>query len=419
MEPQIGCGTNQARADAPVTRQVQLHGEIGIDRESRVATYNDRFRLYEVGSMNRVEKTVFISYRRATGSIWALAIAQNLTQHGYDVFFDFQGISSGDFEQVILQNIRARAHFLVLLTPSALERVDDPNDWLRREIIAAMEERRNIVPIMLEGFDFATPAIGNRLVGPLAKLKAYNGLTVPVEYFDEAMNRLRNRHLNTAVGAVLHPASITAAGAATEQKEAVDAAPAVRPEELTAERWFERGVDATDVDARLLYYSEAIRLRSDFSAAYNNRGLAYRKKGDLDAALADYSEAIRLNADFVAAYINRGVVWQQKGDIESAMADFDAAVCHGPTRAYPYNFRGVARQERGDFEGALADYSEAIRLQPQYATAYYHRGVLKELQGNYTAAIADYQNYLKYGIGKERAELSAVMDKVVELRTKL
>jgi len=369
--------------------------------------------------MNRVEKTVFISYRRATGSIWALAIAQNLTQHGYDVFFDFQGISSGDFEQVILQNIRARAHFLVLLTPSALERVDDPNDWLRREIIAAMEERRNIVPIMLEGFDFATPAIGNRLVGPLAKLKAYNGLTVPVEYFDEAMNRLRNRHLNTAVGAVLHPASITAAGAATEQKEAVDAAPAVRPEELTAERWFERGVDATDVDARLLYYSEAIRLRSDFSAAYNNRGLAYRKKGDLDAALADYSEAIRLNGDFVAAYINRGVVWQQKGDIESAMADFDAAVRHGPTRAYPYNFRGVARQERGDFEGALADYSEAIRLQPQYATAYYHRGVLKERQGNYTAAIADYQNYLKYGIGKERAELSAVMDKVVELRTKL
>ena len=121
----------------------------------------------------------------------------------------------------------------------------------------------------------------------------------------------------------------------------------------------------------------------------------------------------------MAAYINRGVVWQQKGDIESAMADFDAAVRHGPTRAYPYNFRGVARQERGDFEGALADYSEAIRLQPQYATAYYHRGVLKERQGNYAAAIADYQNYLKYGIGKERAELSAVMDKVVELRTKL
>ena len=36
---------------------------------------------------------------------------------------------------IILQNIRARAHSLVLLTPSALERIDEPNDWLRREIV--------------------------------------------------------------------------------------------------------------------------------------------------------------------------------------------------------------------------------------------------------------------------------------------
>ena len=369
--------------------------------------------------MNRVEKTVFISYRRATGSIWALAIAQNLTQHGYDVFFDFQGISAGDFEQVILQNIRARAHFLVLLTPSALERVDEPNDWLRREILAALEERRNIVPLMLEGFDFATPVIAKHLVGPLAKLKAYNGLTVPVEYFDEAMNRLRTRHLNTAVAAVLHPASTTAAGAATEQQEAVDAAPAVRPEELTAERWFERGVDASDVDTKLLYYTEAIRLRSDFVAAYNNRGLVRRDKGDLDGAVADYSEAIRLNPDFALAYNNRAFARQQKGDFDGAMADFDAAVQRSPRRAYLYNNRGVARRDRGDVEGALADYAEAIRLQPQNADAYYNRAHISEQLGNFAAALEDYRHYLKFGIGKPRKELAAVMDRVQELKEKL
>jgi len=81
--------------------------------------------------MARVEKTVFISYRR-TNAPWALAIYQNLNNNGYDVFFDFNGIASGDFESVILGNIRARAHFLVLLTPSALERCGDPEDWLRR-----------------------------------------------------------------------------------------------------------------------------------------------------------------------------------------------------------------------------------------------------------------------------------------------
>src|SRR5262245_55610869 len=97
----------------------------------------------------RVEKTVFLSYRR-TNAPWALAIFQNLTHHGYDLFFDFNGIASGDFERVILTNIEARAHFLVLLTPSALERVSEDNDWLRREIQTAVASKRNIVPLLLE-----------------------------------------------------------------------------------------------------------------------------------------------------------------------------------------------------------------------------------------------------------------------------
>jgi TIR domain-containing protein len=96
--------------------------------------------------MNRIEKTVFISYRR-TNVPWALNVFHHLTQHGYDAFFDFQGIASGDFERVILENIRARAHFLVLLTPSALGRCGEQGDWLRREIETALEARRNIVPL--------------------------------------------------------------------------------------------------------------------------------------------------------------------------------------------------------------------------------------------------------------------------------
>src|SRR5207253_3754505 len=125
--------------------------------------------------LKRIEKTVFISYRRVNAP-WALAIFQNLTNQGYDVFFDYSGIGSGDFERIILGNITARAHFLVLLTPSALERCDDPVDWLRREIETALANQRNIVPLMLEGFDFGTPKIASQLTGKLAALKHYNGL---------------------------------------------------------------------------------------------------------------------------------------------------------------------------------------------------------------------------------------------------
>src|SRR5580698_2136517 len=139
--------------------------------------------------MGRIEKTVFISYRR-TNAFGALAIFQYLTHHGYDVFFDYDGIPSGDFETSILENIQARAHFLVLLTPSALERCSEPGDWLRREIETAIDEKRNIVPLMLEGFSFSTPAIADQLTGKLALLRKYQAVGVSAEYVFAAMEKL-------------------------------------------------------------------------------------------------------------------------------------------------------------------------------------------------------------------------------------
>src|SRR5260370_28564920 len=207
--------------------------------------------------MERIEKTVFLSSRH-TNIPWALAIFQNLTQHGYDVFFDYNGIAGGDFERVILGNITARAHFLVLLTPSALEHCDHPSDWLRREIETALATQRNIVPLMLEGFDFGTPKIAGQLTGTLAALKDYNALRIPPEYFLEAMERLRGRYLNVPLAAVLHPASPSAQRAATEQKAAAGVAPAVQEEEPTAQQWIDRGVGAVDVVEKPRFYNEAI-----------------------------------------------------------------------------------------------------------------------------------------------------------------
>ena len=209
--------------------------------------------------MGRIEKTVFISYRR-TNFPWALAIFQNLKQDGYDVFIDYGGIASGDFERVILENINARAHFLVLLTPSALERCGDPADLLRREIEAALDSRRNIVPLMLEGFNFDTPTIASQLTGKLAVLEHYNAFNIPADYFLEAMGRLRERYLNVPLDAVLHPASVAARQAATDQKEAAAMAPAVAEVELTAQQWYERGLSAADLSERVRFYGEAIRL---------------------------------------------------------------------------------------------------------------------------------------------------------------
>lgn len=383
--------------------------------------------------MPRVEKTVFISYRR-TNAPWALAISQSLTINGYDVFFDYTSIPSGDFEVSILENIRARAHFLVLLTPSALERREEPGDWFRREIEEALAQKRNIVPLMLEGFDFNTPKIAAQLTGTLASLKRYNAMTVSIEYFKAAMERLQYQFLSASVEAVLHSAPSPAARqAAREEQAAVSVAPKVTKEELTAQGYFERGNNSTNLDEKIHYYSEAIRLDSSLFNAFNGRGRAFHDqkkfdaaiadyneairlkpddarpfnyrggarffKGELDAAINDFSEAIRLNPDYVDAFNNRGYTRQVKGEPDAAISDCSEAIKLEPDYALAFINRGNARKDKGELDAAISDYNEAIRLNPDDALAFNNRGNARKAKGELDAAIADYDEAIRLSPG--------------------
>jgi hypothetical protein len=59
-----------------------------------------------------------------------------------------------------------------------LDRLNEPGDWLRREIEIAIEEKRNIVPVFFRGFRFGTPSASETLTGKLRNLSRYNGLNV-------------------------------------------------------------------------------------------------------------------------------------------------------------------------------------------------------------------------------------------------
>ena len=175
-----------------------------------------------------VEKTVFISYRRVDEP-WAVAIYEKLTSFGFDVFIDIKGLGGGKFEKEILEHIASRAHFLLLLTKTALDRVGDPGDWLRREVEYAIECQRNVVPILLPGFDTPLAQLRSRFSGALETLPSYNGLVVPAGYLNEAIERLRSQFLDKAVNTRIEPMSTAAEAAAREQKmAATDAASKVQ-----------------------------------------------------------------------------------------------------------------------------------------------------------------------------------------------
>jgi hypothetical protein len=334
--------------------------------------------------MGRIEKTVFISYRR-TNLPWARAIYQDLTMHGFDAFFDFQSIDSGDFSQLILENIKARAHFVLLLTPSALERCDDPNDWLRREIETAIDIKRNVVPLMLESFDFGSSSTTKYLTGKLALLKSYNGLRIHSDYFDEGMARLRNRYLNIPLDAVLHPVSNIVRQETQKQQEIANSKPAVKQRELTAQEWFESGYKAIDFDEKNRFYTEAIRLKPDYADAYINRGIARRNKDDLNGAIKDFTEAIRLEPNEAESFHDRAYARRLKGDLVGAINDYTQGLILNPKNVdirigLMGTFKILGRHAEADQQMQL------IRPLLQKATKY-NQACFETLCGNTNRAI--------------------------------
>lgn len=261
--------------------------------------------------MGRIEKTVFISYRRT--NYWtALAIFQNLNANGYDAFFDYKSIPSGDFEQAIIENIKSRAHFIVILSPSALERCNEPGDWLRREMETAIDHQRNIIPLMMEGFDFGSPSTLKALTGKLDAFKNYNGLGIPAEYFDEAMTKLRSeRFLNKPLESVLHPIAEITRQVTKEQKSTASEAAPVEAAQLTAEEWFERGYvfqKDKSFDEAIRCYKEVIHLEPELSVPYNNLGVLFGELERYAEAEEAYRNAIAKDPNDAAAYSNLGLL---------------------------------------------------------------------------------------------------------------
>jgi tetratricopeptide (TPR) repeat protein len=218
---------------------------------------------------------------------------------------------------------------------------------------------------MYEGFDFSTPALAQHLTGKLAVLKSYNALRVHAEYFDEAMTAPAREISECAARYGNTPALRYRAASRQIPARRGQCCSYCKRKRTDRQEWFERGFKANDPNEQIRCYTEAIRLNSDYAAAYNNRGISCHAKGDLDLALKDLTEAIRLNPDCAKAYYNRG----------------------------------NARRAKGDLDGALKDYTEAIRLKPDYAFAYYNRALVWRQKADQRAAIADFQKYLDLGEG--------------------
>jgi hypothetical protein len=131
------------------------------------------------------KEQIFISYRRDGGDVIARLICESLKNMGYTVFYDYDSIQNGVFSDRITGAIKDCTDFVLVLSPHALDRCGNADDFVRREIRYALEHKKNIIPVFLEGFEFP-----QYLPEDIAQVRQYNGFYYYTAYHQAGIEKI-------------------------------------------------------------------------------------------------------------------------------------------------------------------------------------------------------------------------------------
>ena len=120
----------------------------------------------------------FISYRRETASDLASLLKVQLENNFHKrIFIDIKELQVGRFDEALLRRIEDTPNFILILSKSSLDRCQEKSDWLKREIVHALRTGRNIIPIMMKGFEFPTEPTWALLPPEMRVLSSLNGIS--------------------------------------------------------------------------------------------------------------------------------------------------------------------------------------------------------------------------------------------------
>lgn len=141
---------------------------------------------------------LFVSYRRSDSQGWAGRLAADLARAFGDValFLDTESIAPGeDFARALDGAIGRAEAMLVLIGPRWLSargegdsrRLDDPADFVRREIAAGLAGGLRVIPVLLGG---AAMVKAEQLPEPIAQLAARQAFELSDTRWDYDCDRL-------------------------------------------------------------------------------------------------------------------------------------------------------------------------------------------------------------------------------------
>lgn len=127
---------------------------------------------------------IFISYRREDSAGWTGRLAEHLKERfgEQSIFMDLDGITPGlDFTVALHEALASCDVLLAVIGPewvTALDktgnrRIDNPDDWVRIEIAAALKRNIRVIPVLVGGAEVLTQDQLPDDLDPLAHRQAY------------------------------------------------------------------------------------------------------------------------------------------------------------------------------------------------------------------------------------------------------
>jgi len=138
-------------------------------------------------------------------------------------------------------------------------------------------------------------------------------------------------------------------------------------------------------------YRQAIRIDPYNAAdAWYALGLVYRDWGKADDEIQAYKQAIRLRPDYTSAYERLGSRYLKSKKYAEAIEIFKQLSIMKPGDANAPNSLGEAYLESGKLADAVEAFRHAIQLKPDFGKAYYNLGKSQLAMGNRDGALEQY-----------------------------
>jgi hypothetical protein len=135
---------------------------------------------------------VFISYRRATGSVMAQLLKIHLKNAGLTTFLDVENLGQGQFDSALNKKLMVANNVIVVLSENSLDRCKINNDlqsmdFVRKEIAMSLSMGKNIVPVFFDNFTFPLEV---ELPGDIRGILAINAIKWSHDYQDASIDKI-------------------------------------------------------------------------------------------------------------------------------------------------------------------------------------------------------------------------------------